>query len=232
MTTKKKTILAPGICAVAVIAGVLAYLLRPNFAASAGPKEQLEIYYFYDNPCQSCDDEGIFTSFFNQETGDIKDYHRYSLHIVNTFSIGDELLQKQLERIGLSKEDYSDSLLIAGDSYLAGADIQQEGKLRQLFWRESGLGQTPEVLEYYYRDDCKDCQAIKESMEAFFAAHPEIPVVRLDTNDLETKADFKALMADEDIPSERIQIPYVIYKGVHYSGNAEIEAALASVLAQ
>ena len=189
----------------------------------------MEIYYFYDNPCQSCDDEGKFSAFFEEQLGDIEEYHDYTLGMVNTFSDTSGALEKQLGRLGIAKEEYDDAMVMIGDSWLSGSDIMAEGKLRQMFWREGGLGNTPEVLEYYYRDDCKDCQAIDDTIRSFFEAHPEIPAVWLNTNDISNKEDFKALLAKEEVPSERIQVPYVIYKGTHYSGNAEIEAALETV---
>lgn len=221
---KKKRMLA--VVAAAAVLVVSVILLWAFSARREQQPQNLDIYYFYDNPCLSCNDEGEFTEFFNQQTGDIKEYCSYTLHICNTFSSPDSELEKCLERVGLSMEDYSGYLLVMNDSYLMESDIRAEGNLREMFWRESGLGNTPEVMEYYYRDTCKDCQAIKETMEDFFASHPDIPAVRLNTDNPETKADFKSLMSKENVPSERIQIPYVIYQGKHYSGNDEIEDAL------
>ncbi len=229
MTKKRLIFILVGAAVLAMAAAV--FLLRPGRGEAGGQGEELELFYFFDNPCLSCDDEGKFTEFFNQQTADIKGYRNYRLRIVNTFSDTSDALSPHLERLGLSAADYTGELFIAGNSWLMGTDIVQEGRLRQMVWREGGLGDQPEVLEYYFRDNCKDCQAIKETIESFFAAHPEIPIVRLDTNDLDTKAAFKELMAQLEIPGERIQIPYVIYKGTHYSGNAEIEAALASEFA-
>jgi len=207
---------------------LLGVILVWKFSSQHGeqPSQALEIYYFYDNPCLSCDDEAVFTQFFNEQTENIRGYCPYTLHVINTFSSTGGELEGHLERLGLSLSDYSDYLLVMNESFLSGADILEDGKLRQMFWRESGLGGTPEVFEYYYRDNCKDCQNISQTMDAFFASHPEIPAVCLDTNDPETKEGFKSLLAGENVPSERVQIPYVIYQGRHYSGNAEIEAAL------
>ncbi len=224
---KKKRMLA-----VVVAAAVLFFviiLLQVFSARREQQSKKLDIYYFYDNPCLSCNDEGEFTEFFNQQTGDIKEYCSYTFRIYNTFSSSEDELEKCLERVGLSMADYDGYLLVMNDSCLMGSDIQEGENLREMFWRESGLGNTSEVLEYYYRDTCKDCQAIKQTMESFFAEHPEIPVVRLNTDNPETKADFKELLSKGKVPSERIQIPYVIYQGCHYSGNAEIEAALQNI---
>ena len=224
---KKKRMLAAVTAAAVLALGVI--LLWRLFTQREQPSQSLDVYYFYDNPCLSCNDEGEFTDFFNQQTGDIKGYCSYTLHIYNTFTGAEDQLETCLKRVGLSKEDYSDHLLVMNDSFLMGSDIREGENLREMFWRESGLGETPEVMEYYYRDTCKDCQAIKETMEAFFAGHPEIPAVRLNTDNPETKAAFKDLMSKENVPSERIQIPYVIYQGRHFSGNAEIEAALENI---
>ena len=221
---KKKRMLA-AVAAAAVLALGIILLWRLS-ASREQPSQGLDVYYFYDNPCLSCNDEGEFTDFFNEQTGDIKEHCSYTLHIYNTFSGSEDELESCLEHVGLSRDDYSDYLLVMNDSFLLGSSIQEGENLREMFWRESGLGNTPEVLEYYYRDTCKDCQAIKETMDAFFAGHPEIPAVRLNTVNPETKAAFKELMSRENVPSERIQIPYVIYQGKHYSGNAEIEEAL------
>ena len=221
---KKKRMLA-AVAAAAVLALGIILLWRLS-ASREQPSQGLDVYYFYDNPCLSCNDEGEFTDFFNEQTGDIKEHCSYTLHIYNTFSGSEDELESCLEHVGLSRDDYSDYLLVMNDSFLLGSSIQEGENLREMFWRESGIGNTPEVLEYYYRDTCKDCQAIKETMDAFFAGHPEIPAVRLNTDNPETKAAFKELMSRENVPSERIQIPYVIYQGKHYSGNAEIEEAL------
>lgn len=224
---KKKRMLA-AVTAIAVLALGAVLLWGLSLRGEQQP-QSLDIYYFYDNPCLSCDDEGEFTELFNQQTGDIKEYCSYTLRVYNTFSGSEAELEKCLERVGLSREDYSGYLLVMNESYLMGSDIQEGENLREMFWRENGLGNTPEVMEYYYRDTCKDCQAIKKTMEAFFEGHPDIPAVRLNTDNPETKADFKELLSKEKVPSERIQIPYVIYQGHHYSGNAEIEAALQNI---
>ena len=223
--TKKKFLFT---AATLLLAATVMFLCRTFLPKVSSPSSVLEIWYFYDNPCLACEDEAKFTAFFEEQVGDILQYHDYTLRCINTFSDTSDVFAKQLERLGIAEEAYTGAMLIVGDSWLAEGDIIADHRLRQAFWREGGLGKTPEVLEYYYRDDCKDCEVIKDTIDSFFAAHPEIPIVQLDTNDLSNKEDFKALLAQENVPSERIQIPYIIYGNTHYSGNAEIEAAIQS----
>ncbi|MGL4737527.1 MAG: hypothetical protein ACRCW2_08775, partial [Cellulosilyticaceae bacterium] len=72
-----------------ILGGMIAILLvmwRVSGIESM-PKQQevLEIQYFYNNPCGSCDGEASFYEIFNQEVGDLKEQVDYHMTSYNTF---------------------------------------------------------------------------------------------------------------------------------------------------
>lgn len=181
----------------------------------------VEMVFFYDSPCASCDDEEKFRTLLHEETEDLQAYKAFSLRCVNTFQEGYAERDTLAQAHGVENPEAYSSMLFLGDSVLLGDAVAPN--LRQFYWQAVGLGAAQDVAEYYYREDCPDCQSIAPQMQAYLEAL-EKPVVKIDTTDSQTKAYFRTLIEQEQVSKERYQIPYFIEDGVHYSGAEEIKA--------
>lgn len=185
----------------------------------------VELTFFFDSPCASCDDEEKFRTLLEEQAADLRQYVDYNLRCVNTFQMGDEEKIKMAKEAGFENPEQYNSLLFLNGQVLAGDAIA--ANLRQFYWQAAGLGTREEVVEYYYREDCPDCQSIKTEVDAYLDEKTEKPVVRVDTTDQQTKDAFRALIETQKVEPERYQIPYLIEDGVHYSGTEEILAHIS-----
>ncbi len=78
--------------------------------ASEAMPDKIEIRYYYNQPCATCDDVGEFVDLFNEKLGDDKDRYPYELLTYNTFHEGDkDSFDKEMERLGVGS-DILDSL--------------------------------------------------------------------------------------------------------------------------
>lgn len=190
-------------------------------ACGSKPKQPpvVSMVYFYDNPCASCDEEGKFEVLLQQQTQDLQGIQKYTLRCVNTFQEGYAERDAVAAENGMADISRSTPLLCVGNYVLAGDEIAQY--LRQFYWQAVGLGSSDRVTEYYYRDNCPDCMEIAEQMQVFLA-NPAKTVVKICTENPQTKIAFRELMEANNIPKEKYQIPYLIENRKHYSGAEEI----------
>lgn len=186
----------------------------------AGKPKAVEMVFYFDSPCASCDEEKKFREVLQAETEDLQMLMPYTLQCVNTFKEGSEEKRQRAEERGVENPAQYSTMLFIGDSVLLGEEIVPN--LRQFYWQKAGLGSSESVIEYYYRDDCPDCQQIQTEIDAYLRTKQDKSVVRISTQNMQTKADFKALIEKNKVPKERYQIPYLIENGVHYSGTEEI----------
>lgn len=202
---------------------LLAFALGLMLLGGCTPKpsqpQTVELVYFYDSPCASCDEEENFRALLEEKTKDLQAYRPFTLRSVNTFQAGYEERDKLALEKGVEHPQAYNTMLLIGNNLLTGDAIAPN--LRQFYWQAVGLGTSSQVVEYYFRQDCPDCQSIADQMDAYLSALKK-SVVRLDTADPQTKRDFRALMEAQQVPQERYQIPYLIEDGVHYSGAEEI----------
>lgn len=90
-------------------------------AKAAEQKEQIEIVYFYDNPCASCDEEGKFIELFNSSVGTEKEDAEIKLNMHNTFhASGRNLLQQYFKEYKVPKEKQVTPILFINNVFLAG----------------------------------------------------------------------------------------------------------------
>jgi len=210
----------------ALCAALAAALLCTALCGCQSRQPRVELVYFYDSPCASCDEETDFRALLKEQTQDLQAFRACGLRCVNTFREGTDELERLAKERGLENPGQYKDVLFIGAHVLTGDAIKKG--LRQFYWQAVGLGSEKNVVEYYYREDCPDCQQLKNDVTPWLASITDRPVVRIDTTDPQTKQDFRALADRIKLPDDRYQIPYLIDGGVHYSGNAEILAHIGA----
>ncbi len=92
--------------------------------ALADTESPLVIEYFYNNPCASCDEEGVFLKEFNLILGNSKSIVPIDLRMYNAFHTANyNRLASLMDDYKVSNEDKNkESFLFFGSTYLAGKE--------------------------------------------------------------------------------------------------------------
>ena len=120
--------------ALRLAACMAAVLLLLVMCACRGSRE-MEIYYFYNNICELCDERGKFYDVFNGSVGDIKDQYNYSITIYNIFYSGSSEKLQSLKAKYHIDIGYGFPVLIVNGKALQGDSAIRDG-LRGIFIRE------------------------------------------------------------------------------------------------
>ena len=101
--------------------------------AKAANPDKVEIKYFYNQPCATCNDYGEFLERFNEILSDVKDEYPYDVQAYNTFHESENaVFQKEMKRLGISKETLEGFtgpvLTINGKAYLGTEEIEKNLK--------------------------------------------------------------------------------------------------------
>lgn len=144
--------------------------------------DTIEIFYFYDNVCASCDDEEKFIELFNNKIGDIKDDHPTTINMTNVYSTGGmEALERVCASYAVDPADIKfPVLMLGGKVYSSEAVIEnnlreaylvacedlftnkkpfdpQEKKYDEDIFEDIELDNDTISLVYFYRLVCEDC---------------------------------------------------------------------------
>lgn len=85
--------------------------------------DHLDVYYFYDNICGSCDEEGPFIDLFNEQVGTAKDTYPSNMHLVNIFNDGGmDYFERICSDYGLDPAEYDFPLLLLGGKAYVGTE--------------------------------------------------------------------------------------------------------------
>lgn len=211
-------------------------------------KNKLELFYFYNNPCGSCDVESKFYEIFNTSVGDLKDDIPYELRLYNTFNTeGTRFFQDVCKVYAIKEEERGLPLMIVGDSYLVGEEEIKEA-LRDTFIRESEIltptlidqlesnkdkAQSREQMEieamqaiYFYTSSCEDCKKVKTLLD-----NKQGLIERKNIVEGENTRLINAYFEAYEVPVELQQVPIIFYSGGYLAGYEEIEKHLDEVMA-
>lgn len=90
-------------------------------------KEVVMIYFFHDNPCESCHEEAYFIDIVKQEILPLKEQYPYEFQIYSTMQTqGRETYLSMLEERAIDKAKVSCPLMIIGDQYVVGYEEIEE----------------------------------------------------------------------------------------------------------
>lgn len=166
---------------------------------------QVDIYYFYDEICGSCDGTEDFYTIVNQSLAGVKETYAYTIYPYNVYTrVGRDFFDSLCEALGLNQDSLTFPLVIVGgkvflgheaiaknlkEAYLtAGEDlfVHQRVYSPALIEPDTPLfaEYTPKenalTLAYFYRITCDECNearpVIDEIIADFLAANPNSPI--------------------------------------------------------
>lgn len=107
---------------------------------SAAKRQTVQMEYYQYNVCASCHPEDAFFAAVTEKIWPIKQEYPYEISVYNTFKVTDrERLQTRLEELGLTEEEVTLPVLIAGTEYISGADEIENGMEQMLIRCSSQL---------------------------------------------------------------------------------------------
>lgn len=90
-------------------------------------KEVVMIYFFHDNPCESCHEEEVFIDIVKQQILPLKEQYPYEFQIFSTMQTkGRETYLSMLEERAIDKTKVSCPLMIIGNQYVVGYEEIEE----------------------------------------------------------------------------------------------------------
>lgn len=107
----------------------------PQNSGNSDQGAPLITYYFYENVCASCDIEGEFIAFFNEQVGDVKEQANFQLKMINTFQSRTAFMKELALDAGIPEEKQNVPLILIGGQWLSGKQAVEDG-FRALFLQQ------------------------------------------------------------------------------------------------
>lgn len=226
----------PRIGSIALL-GIIGILLIIGIGSMNKTGDIIEVQYFYNNPCGSCNGEESFYEIFNQEVGDLKEHVDYQIKTYNIFQeSGLDVFEETCENLQVDDKERIVPMVIVGDEVLVGDQSIEEG-MRHAFLgkeNESDLRVDEEAhLIYFYTQSCKDCEKAKAVFnENESIQNHTIELMSLDIGDNDVLEQLKAYFKSYKVEEKDQQVPIVFYNGGYLSGDEEIEKYLSELITQ
>lgn len=157
--------------------------------------DQVEMYYFYDELCASCDGTEAFDAYSAREMNGVRDAYPYAIHRVNVFAgAGNERFRSLCAEMGLDPDLLTLPVFIAGGRVFQG-DETIEKNLREAFlvagedlfvrgqaynpankktgpalFEDYAIDEEAVTLVYFYRIVCEECEKTAPCLDALPAS--------------------------------------------------------------
>lgn len=238
-----------------LILSILVAMFWVDSVGMQAKEDKLKLFYFYNNPCGSCDVESAFYEIFNAAVGDLKGDIPYELRLYNIFNAeGASFFQEVCKVYNIKEEDRTLPLMIVGGSYLEGEEEIKEA-LRDTFIDESKTlspskigqlksrsdkAQSKEQIElkevhaiYFYTSSCEDCKKVKnllDQKEHKGEDGKQGLIERKNIAEGENTQLINMYFETYEVPVKEQQVPIIFYSGGYLAGYEEIEKNLSEVL--
>lgn len=252
----------------AYAAACLCFVLFAVFLSGSGQAsqsaplpEKIEIYFFHDTACGSCNGTSEFYSTFSEKLGENKKLYPYRINTVNVFkSWGRERMEQMLASISLSREDISLPLMIINGKAFSGTESIEKNMLEafltageDIFVYESVYtpSEKPAALftdmkarprnntiVYFYRTVCDECNQTKpviDSLPALVTVNNKetaVDIVRLNTRSGNNSDKIRAFFEAYNVPEKDQMVPIVFFTDTYLAGYDAIEALINGKLEQ
>ncbi len=243
---------------------MIAVLCCPFFASAAESAvlpEEIQMYFFHETACGSCDGASEFTEIADQVLADVRHLYPYVIHRVNVFQTdGRRVFEKLTDQVGLSRENLQFPLLIVNSRIYQGLEAIREN-LREayltagedifvnqyVYWPSRDLNKplferyaanaAHATFVYFYRLTCEECA----QLATFMAALPEtieiegqdvsLDAIRINTRSGNNGKRITAFFEHYAVPQEDQMVPIVFFRDQYLAGAEAIEAELLTALA-
>lgn len=219
-----------GLIVLLVIAGI--FFIVSSIERSHTP---LEIKYFYNNPCGSCEGEKVFYDLFNREVGDIKEQMNYKITTYNVFQEdANRLFKKLCKELKVDEIKQDVPMVIVGKEVLIGDSAIEKG-IRTAMIKEQGDLQVEtdegDHFIYFYTQSCKDCERTKLLFNNIEQIQNEDTKMKaLDIGESDSLERLQVYFKTYKVEEKDQQVPIIFYEGGYVSGYKAIEENLQRLI--
>ena len=239
MSQKKWVFIALALMAVLTI-------VQPALAAPNKPR--ITIYYFYNNACGSCNEEGKFYDKFNAAIGTAKEGVELEFLCYNIFHTGDSSrFLDTCDKFNIPTDSRITPMLIINGVVLT-SETEIDSKLGTVFAAEkqkaleqaAAADPTASKPVYFYVSPCEECAAVKD----FLTALPKAFTVNYDGRQLSSSLFIdsyniaepqnlemvKKYFQSYSVPDSKQKVPIFFLRDGYLSGKDEITKGLQTAI--
>jgi sulfite exporter TauE/SafE len=225
--------------AYAMAAVTLLFLFLGGTGEAAKADGVVNVYYFHNNACESCDEDQKFETLFYDAVGESAKGVVVRIFVYGPMSNTQRLFNELCENAGVPEDKRGRPIVLIGDGYVSGDAIS--GGLLQLFLAakaqsvdgEAANGQAqaelaaepgcsvvalsgePDELFYFYLPLCSSCDKAKKELERFLADHPAIRLTEVDVSKGENIVEAQKYFLAFGIPEKDAKAPILFFSGGH-----------------
>ena len=235
----------------------LACLLLSLCMATAIAQEEtlpknIELYYFYDNLCASCDGTEAFDAAAQTELADVRELYPYDIYRINVFKAeGKQRFESLCAEMGMDsgtitlpvlfaggrvfqgdetiKNNLREAFLVAGEDLFINERIYTPGtkKTGSALFEDYPVDPSAITVVYFYRLVCEECQQVAPIIDALEGS---AQVLRINTRSGNNGERISAFFEAYQVPDEHRMVPIVFTATEYFPGHEAIAAGLHAAL--
>ncbi len=206
----------------------------------------VDLHYFYDNPCASCDDEKEIFQIASEEIIDSE--VEYRIKTYNIFEVHDyETYLTLLAEYGIKDTSQDVPLLLVNGTILSGTEVirsrineqllvaseEKEKKVdvildnqldEEMLFSHIDIDSNKNTGLYFYRISCPDCQAVEEQINQVEA--DELELLKFNTRSGRNGDRIRLLFEQYQVPEEDQVVPIIFFADTYLAGEEDIKLYL------
>ncbi|WP_129723729.1 cytochrome c biogenesis protein [Xylanivirga thermophila] len=239
----KKFIISFSLCIIVIIIILSIYIHTNNKSI-----QTVDVTYFYNNPCEACDEEGKFITVFNEALGSDKDRIKPNLRMYNTFKKDNHIyINRYFDAYEVPKNKRNTPIVFIGKTYISGqtaiyerlrdATLDQRGNKNLEIGSEISSKEkqgyniikdhNSPTLIYFYTSSCSSCCNVRSLLKGL----PSNVVIK----QYDISTDNNVDMAKEyfelyKVPKKRQMVPIVFIDDTYLAGFKDIRDNIYDLL--
>lgn len=219
---------------------LVAFLVPGKVSAAPDTLPKISISYYYNNPCDSCNEESKFYDKFNALVGKDKEGIALEFSFLNVFRTSDqEKFLHACDKYGIPEDKRITPMVIVNDKPLIGENAI-DSNLESTFAEEKqkvlqqSAANSSKVsrLVYFYVSPCEDCAEVKNFLDSLPATLTVIEngqkfesSIIIDSYNVAEAKNLELVtqyFKDYDMPDEKQKVPVIFLRDGYLSGKDEI----------
>lgn len=236
----------------ALVLPLLLVSISPVALGEGALPEKVEMYYFYDTLCGSCDGTEAFDAAAEEALSGVRDLYPYDIYRVNVYTgEGRARYQALCEAMGLDEDMLSLPVLMAGgrvfqgdetiaknlrEAYLvAGEDLFVNGQVYNPAHKKTGTALFEDfqanpnavTVVYFYRITCEECVQTAPVIDGLPDA---AEVIRINTRSGNNGERVAAFFEAYGVPDEDRMVPIAFTSDAYFAGFDAISGGLPAAV--
>lgn len=225
---------------------IFEFLLFPITASAADQAfPEITIYFYYSNPCGSCNEEGKFYTKFDTLVGQEKEGITPEFNCYNVFQTsGEDKFNSACAALNIPEDKRNTPMVVIDGKPLIGDDeintslksVFVAAKNRILLESQVKSNKIYKLI-YFFVSPCNECAEVKQ----FLSTLPTVMTVTSNGAQFECSVDIQSYNVAETenlqlvkqyfetyhVPDDKQKVPIVFLKDGYLSGKDEIESGLS-----